>query len=264
MVKTIEIYKKDVSTEEWEQALNRRESGDKYKITGADYWFEWSDDSFRLLLRDSGLIEAIRKVKPITPNKEDNKGIDKNMQTNIKIRVTPEQSAKIQQICFKNRVFWVTGRSTISFVEEPFLFIGSNIALGYATQEDYFKTHHYQEVPAELFIRTNGTCEEDPRDKTEEAQGQAENLDGILAERGAVYGDYGIHAKAVGDIMTILQNVFENKNAYKMSSKVQAMNFYVASKLVRLAATPIHEDSLKDAINYLKLMYKEIHGKEIQ
>ena len=56
MVKTIEIYKKDVSTEEWEQALNRRESGDKYKITGADYWFEWSDDSFRLLLRDSGLI----------------------------------------------------------------------------------------------------------------------------------------------------------------------------------------------------------------
>ena len=217
MVKTIEIYKKDVSTEEWEQALNRRESGDKYKITGADYWFEWSDDSFRLLLRDSGLIEAIRKVKPITPNKEDNKGIDKNMQTNIKIRVTPEQSAKIQQICFKNRVFWVTGRSTISFVEEPFLFIGSNIALGYATQEDYFKTHHYQEAPAELFIRTNGTCEEDPRDKTEEAQGQAENLDGILAERGAVYGDYGIHAKAVGDIMTILQNVFENKNAYNMS-----------------------------------------------
>ena len=199
-----------------------------------------------------------------TTNKEDNKGIDKNMQTNIKIRVTPEQSAKIQQICFKNRVFWVTGRSTISFVEEPFLFIGSNIALGYATQEDYFKTHHYQEVPAELFIRTNGTCEEDPRDKTEEAQGQAENLDGILAERGAVYGDYGIHAKAVGDIMTILQNVFENKNAYKMSSKVQAMNFYVASKLVRLAATPIHEDSLKDAINYLKLIYKEIHGKEIQ
>ena len=45
---------------------------------------------------------------------------------NVKIRVTPEKSAKIQQICFKNRVFWVTGRSTISFVEEPFLFIGSN------------------------------------------------------------------------------------------------------------------------------------------
>ena len=49
-----------------------------------------------------------------------------------------------------------------------------------------------------------------------------------------------------------------------MGTKVQAMNFYVVSKLVRLAATPIYEDSLKDAINYLKLMYKEIHGKEIQ
>ena len=93
---------------------------------------------------------------------------------------------------------------------------------------------------------------------------QLKDLDGILAERGAVYGDYGIHADAVGGIMAILQDVFENKNAHKMSPKVQAMNFYVVSKFVRLAATPTHEDSLKDAINYLKLMYKEIHGVEIQ
>ena len=49
-----------------------------------------------------------------------------------------------------------------------------------------------------------------------------------------------------------------------MGSKVQVMNFYVVSKLVKLAATPIYKKSLKDAINYLKLMYKEIHGKEIQ
>ena len=104
----------------------------------------------------------------------------------------------------------------------------------------------------------------EPQDKTEQAHRQSENLDGILAERGAVYGDYGIHVEAVGDIMNILQNVCEKKNNWKMGTKVQAMNFYVVSKLVRLAATPIHEDSLKDAINYLKLMYKEIHGKEIQ
>ena len=180
-----------------------------------------------------------------------------DIKTNIKIRVTPEQSAKIQQICFKNKVFWGDSVDTISYINEPFLYIGNDITFGYATQEDYFKTHQYQEVAAELFIRTNGTCEEDHKDPRGE-------LDGILAERGAVYGDYGIHADAVGGIMTILQNVFENKNAREMPSKIQAMNFYVVSKLVRLAATPIHEDSLKDAINYLKLMYKEIHGKEIQ
>ena len=104
----------------------------------------------------------------------------------------------------------------------------------------------------------------EPQDKTEQAHRQTENLDGILAERGVVYGDYGVHVDAVGDIMNILQNVCEKKNKCKMGTKVQAMNFYVVSKLVRLAATPIHEDSLKDAINYLKLMYKEIHGKEIQ
>ena len=100
--------------------------------------------------------------------------------------------------------------------------------------------------------------------ETEQAHRQAENLDSILTERGVVYGDYGVHVDAVGDIMNILQNVCEKKNKCKMGTKVQAMNFYVVSKLVRLAATTIHEDSLKDAINYLKLMYKEIHGKEIQ
>jgi len=100
--------------------------------------------------------------------------------------------------------------------------------------------------------------------ETEQAHRQSENLDSILTERGVVYGDYGVHVDAVGDIMNILQNVCEKKNKCKMGTKVQAMNFYVVSKLVRLAATPIHEDILKDAINYLKLMYKEIHGKEIQ
>ena len=104
----------------------------------------------------------------------------------------------------------------------------------------------------------------EPQGEIEEVHKQTENLDGILAEREAVYGDYGIHVEAVGDIMNILQNVCEKKNNWKMGTKVQAMNFYVVSKLVRLAATPIHEDSLKDAINYLKLMYKGIHGKEIQ
>ena len=111
---------------------------------------------------------------------------------------------------------------------------------------------------------SEGKEAKEPQDKTEQAHRQTENLDGILAERGVVYGDYGVHVDAVGDIMNILQNVCEKKNKCKMGTKVQAMNFYVVSKLVRLAATPIHEDSLKDAINYLKLMYKEIHGKEIQ
>ena len=114
-----------------------------------------------------------------------------------------------------------------------------------------------------LNVSENNKAKE-PQDKTEQAHRQSENLDSILTERGVVYGDYGVHVDAVGDIMNILQNVCEKKNNWKMGTKVQAMNFYVVSKLVRLAATPIHEDSLKDAINYLKLMYKEIHGKEIQ
>ena len=200
-----------------------------------------------------------------------------------------------------------------ALAELQVLFINEAISFEKDNKEHYFRTHQYQEVPADLFIRTKGTCEEnelcsseesktirealvassaydfndfefaevednpfirtngtceeevtEPQDKTEQAHRQSENLDSILTERGVVYGDYGVHVDAVGDIMNILQNVCEKKNKCKMGTKVQAMNFYVVSKLVRLAATTIHEDSLKDAINYLKLMYKEIHGKEIQ
>ena len=98
-------------------------------------------------------------------------------------------------------------RSSLLFINEAISFEKDN-------KEHYFRTHQYQEVPAALFIRTKGTCEEEvtePQDKTEQAHRQAENLDGILAERGAVYGDYGIHVEAVGDIMNILQNVCEKK-----------------------------------------------------
>ena len=239
MLKTIEIRKKDVSSEEWQ--------GENIYLQAAN-----------------NFIKAIRKA--ISSN---NDLVRKSMCKNVKIRVTPEQSSKIQEICFQNGVFWrlQIGAGDISYTNEPFLFIDKEITFEEANEEHYFRTHRFREVLADLFIRTNGTCEEEvtePQDKTEQAHRQAENLDGILAERGAVYGDYGVHAKAVGDIMAILQDVFARKNACEIPPIGQAMNFYVVSKLVRLAATPIHEDSLKDAINYLKLMYKEIHGKEIQ
>ena len=193
----IEIHKKDVFIEEWEQALKELKEGDKYMITTDGSWIEWRDEFIDLLVRDRDFIVAIRKVKKIPfPSNDDlanafrsvgksmcrngldapeNKEADKKMKTNIKIRVTPEQSAKIQEICFQNDIVWYSRTKTISRTGQPFLFIGEEITFGEDGEENYFRTHRYQEVSADLFIRTNGTCKEEatePQDKVEQAHRQ--------------------------------------------------------------------------------------------
>ena len=166
----IEIHKKDVFIEEWEQALKELKKGDEYMIITGGSWIEWRDEFTDLLARDRDYIVAIRKPKKI-PFHSNNDLV-----------------------------------SAFSSVGESMRRNGLNVSENKEAKE--------------------------PQDKTEQAHRQTENLDGILAERGVVYGDYGVHAEAVGDIMTILQNVFENKNAYKMSSKVQAMRNLIISLVI--------------------------------
>ena len=144
----IEIRKKDVSSEEWQ--------GENIYLQAAN-----------------NFIKAIRKA--ISSN---NDLVRKSMCKNVKIRVTPEQSSKIQEICFQNGVFWrlQIEAGDISYTNEPFLFIDKEITFAEANEEHYFRTHRFREVPADLFIRTNGTCEEEatePQDKTEQSHRQA-------------------------------------------------------------------------------------------
>lgn len=84
---------------------------------------------------------------------------------NIKIRVTPEQSKKVQEICFENDIEWASGKF-LEFLDEPFLFISNHGIMGYlsASQEELFVKDKNEEVSAELFIRTNGTCIENNKD----------------------------------------------------------------------------------------------------
>lgn len=84
------------------------------------------------------------------------------MKTNIKLRVTPEQSEAVQKICFANGAEWLTFNSTVSFTDKEYLFIDSNIIWyrGITDHNSDMETVGYTEVDADLFIRTNGTCEE--------------------------------------------------------------------------------------------------------
>ena len=75
------------------------------------------------------------------------------------MRVTPEQSEKMQQICFNNGIQW--GRSCFnkSNLDKPYIYI-YNKEICYGIKKSFFIRHLNEEIDADLFIRTNGTCEE--------------------------------------------------------------------------------------------------------
>ena len=48
------------------------------------------------------------------------------IKTNIKMRVTPEQSKKVQKICFENGIDWTGREKIIKYVDKRYLFILNN------------------------------------------------------------------------------------------------------------------------------------------
>ena len=90
------------------------------------------------------------------------------MKTNIKMRVTPEQSAKVQEIIFKNGGSWTDGDTNIETINHPFLYLKENSLLTRSMDCNYFKASSLCEVDPELFILTNGTCAEGQLCSTEE------------------------------------------------------------------------------------------------
>ena len=81
------------------------------------------------------------------------------IKTGIKMVVNPEQSRKVQEICFENGIGCMTGTS-IKHLDAPFLFIDDYLSFMYGEEDEYFLGEGSEEVSAELFIRTNGTCVE--------------------------------------------------------------------------------------------------------
>ena len=84
---------------------------------------------------------------------------DKVIKQNIKMRVTPEQSKKVQEICFANGIYLVEGRNEIQYDEQNYLFIVDEF-LTSSSSPKVFASQDEEEIDADLFIRTNGTCEE--------------------------------------------------------------------------------------------------------
>ena len=92
------------------------------------------------------------------------------MKTNIKLRVTPKQSIAVQKICFANDIDWNSEENKISYTVTKYLFIEPTGVWfrEIANHDSGMETVGYNEVDADLFIRTNGTCVE-PEETTIEA-----------------------------------------------------------------------------------------------
>lgn len=108
-----------------------------------NYPLTWDDDCQEIVeYKDSNILKEFKVIKQ-----------------NIKMRVTPEQSRKIQEICFYNGVFWPGNKNTIQSENQKYLYINDG-HITFGETYEYFEKYDAKEVDAALFIRTNGTCEE--------------------------------------------------------------------------------------------------------
>ena len=76
---------------------------------------------------------------------------------NIKLKVTPEQSRKVQEICFSKEIVWEISGDTVSYTNAPYLYITAGRFLTCGHYYHLFTTSRRQEMDANLFIQTNGT-----------------------------------------------------------------------------------------------------------
>lgn len=75
----------------------------------------------------------------------------------IKLRVTPEQSRKIQEICFNKGMVWGSTGNIVSYTNIPYLYITDGRMLTYGRDYHFFLTNRREEMDANLFIQSNGT-----------------------------------------------------------------------------------------------------------
>ena len=76
---------------------------------------------------------------------------------NIKLKVTPEQSRKVQEICFSKGMVWGSTGNIVSHQNIPYLYITDGRSLTYGHEYHFFTTNKREEMDANLFIQTNGT-----------------------------------------------------------------------------------------------------------
>ena len=154
----------------------------------------------------------------------------------IKMRVNPEQNRKVQEICFENGIDWSFGGKQIRHDTEPYLFVENTISFMYEVEEEDFLNDLNEEVSAELFIRTNGTCVESEAPTEDNNKGEqmaelkleclVEGYEGTYFEIGQVWETRG------GERLKVKRFDFKTDNYKLIMSEIEDLNLvrYYSSK----------------------------------
>lgn len=99
---------------------------------------------------------------------------------NIKMRVTPEQSKQVQEICFGLGIYWAYGGATskVSYLETPYIYIGRGKLYKTISISEYSYSP-WLEVSADDFIKTKGFTENMTQEVKQESltESQIEDLE---------------------------------------------------------------------------------------
>ena len=97
------------------------------------------------------------------------------IKTGIKLQVTPEESKQVQEICFANGIGWSGKDFRLILLDQEYLMIRDGITWD---DKKRFCELNLEEISAELFIRTQGTCvEETPEQELEQNINKEETME---------------------------------------------------------------------------------------
>lgn len=81
-------------------------------------------------------------------------------------------------------------------------------------------------------------------------------VEDTLAQRGSVYGEFGVQLETVGGIVEVMKAAHISNRGYP-SKELLAEWHYLAIKMARIAVNPDHTDSYHDLAGYATLMEQE-------
>ncbi len=97
------------------------------------------------------------------------------IKTGIKLQVTPKQSKQVQEICFANGIGWSSKDFTPILWDKEYLMIRDGITWD---DKKRFCESNLEEISAELFIKTQGTCvEETPKQELKQNINKEETME---------------------------------------------------------------------------------------
>lgn len=191
------------------------------------------------------------------------------IKTNIKMRVTPEQSRRVQEICFENGINFYGNKTNKETIEADFLYVKKD-KLTYGIYEDTFKSAEYEEIEADLFIKTNGTCEEtyltkytsQPKD-LESALKKIENLHIALKKKVEKNKNQALEITKLLEQKKDLQEINDTQNGYIKNLEA---NLRIKVDYISLIDTKIKElkkeQTMKTSLELIEAL--QIENKVLQ